>query len=92
MGRIVCCSLTLGVVEWVHVPVDVALQVVVEAGRGGEEGQSDSHQLPASFQAIIAEVLCSLTTKLDVELITQALVTPPTHHHLTQTSREAESQ
>lgn len=70
--------------------VDVAFQVGVEAGCGGEEGQADSHQLPASLQAIIAEVLCGLTTQLDVELITQTLVTPSTHHHLTDTSRGGE--
>lgn len=67
--------------------VDVALQVVVEAGCGGEEGQADSHQLPASLQAVVAEVLCGLATQLNVELITQALVAPPTYHHLAQTDR-----
>lgn len=82
------CSLTLGVVERVHVSVDVALQVGVEAGCGGEEGQTDGHQLPASLQAVIAEVLCGLTTQLDVELVTQTLVTPPSHHHLTQTGEQ----
>lgn len=67
---------------------DVALQVGMEAGRWGEEGQADGHQLPASLQAVVAEVLCSLTTQLDVQLVSQTLVTPPTHHHLTGTSRE----
>ncbi len=68
--------------------IDVALQVGVKARCGGKEGQTDGHQLPASLQAVVAEVLCGLTTQLDVELITQTLVTPPTHHHLTETSRE----
>lgn len=78
-------SLTFGVIQRVHVSVDVALQVGVEARCGGEEGQTDGHQLPASLQAVIAEVLCGLTTQLDVELITQTLITPPAHHHLTDT-------
>lgn len=67
---------------------DVALQVGVKAGCGGEEGQTDGHQLPASLQAVVAEVLCSLTTQLNVKLVTQTLGTPPAHHHLTGTSRE----
>lgn len=71
---------------------DVALQVGMEAGRRGEEGQADGHQLPASLQAVVAEVLCSLTTQLDVQLVSQTLVAPPTHHHLTGTSREQVSQ
>lgn len=78
-----CRSLTLGVVERVRVSADVALQVGVEAGRGGEEAQADGHQLPASLQAVVAEVLRGLATQLDVELVTEALVAPPAHHHLT---------
>lgn len=87
MAKRACGSLTLGVIEGVHVSVDVALQVGVKAGCGGEEGQTDGHQLPASLQAVVAEVLCGLATQLDVELIAQTLVTPPTHHHLTETGR-----
>lgn len=56
------CSLTFCVIKGVHVSVDVALQVGVEAGRRGEESQTDGHQLPASLQAVVAEVLCGLTT------------------------------
>lgn len=88
----VCRSLTFGVVERVHVSVDVALQVGMKAGCGGKEGQADGHQLPASLQAVIAEILCSLTTQLNVKLITQTLVAPPTHHHLTETGREQVTQ
>lgn len=65
--------------------VYVALQVGVEAWCWREEGQADGHQLPASLQAVVAEVLCGLTTQLDVEFITQTLVTPPTHNHLMET-------
>lgn len=67
--------------------VDVALQVGVEAGCGGEESKANSHELPASLQAVVAEVLSSLTAQLDVELITQTLVAPTTDHHLTKTSK-----
>lgn len=56
------CLLTFGVIERVHVSADVPLQVVMEARRGGEEVQADGHQLPASFQAVVTEILCSLTT------------------------------
>lgn len=69
--------------------VNVALQVGVKTGRRWEEGQTDGHQLPASLQTVIAEILCGLTTQLDVELIAQTLVTPPANHHLTQTGRES---
>jgi len=78
---------TLGVVLGVHVSADVPLQVGVEAGCGGEEGQTDGHQLPAPLQAVVAEVLRGLAAQLDVELITQTLVTPAAHHHLTNTHR-----
>lgn len=61
---------------------DVALQVGVKAGCWGEELQTDGHQLPASLQAIIAEILRGLTTQLYVELVPQTLVTPSMHHHL----------
>lgn len=74
--------LTLGVVQRVHVSADVALQVGVEAGRRGEEGQADGHQLPASLQAVVAEVLRGLATQLDVQLVPETLVAPPAHHHL----------
>ena len=80
--------ITFGVIEGVHVSVDVALQVGVEAGCWREKGQTDGHQFPATFQAIIPEVLCGLTAQLDVKLITQTLVTPATHHNLTETGRE----
>lgn len=73
---------TFRVIEGIHVSVDITLQVVVEARCWWEEGQTDGHQLPASLQAVVTEVFCGLTTELDVELITQTLVTPPTHHHL----------
>ncbi len=73
---------TLGVVERVHVSVDVALQVVVEARRRGEEGQTDGHELPASLETVVAEVLCGLSAQLDVELIPQALAAPASHCHL----------
>lgn len=75
-------NLTLSVVEGVHVAADVALQVGMEARSRGEKGQADSHELPAPLQAVIAEILCGLTTQLDVELITQTLIAPPTHHNL----------
>lgn len=77
--------LTFGVIKRIHVSVDVAFQVGMKARGRGEEGQADGHQLPASLKAIIAEILCSLTTQLNVKLITQTLVTPATHYHLTKT-------
>lgn len=64
---------------------DVTFQVGMKAGRWRKESKADGHQLPASLQAVIAEILCSLTTQLNIKLITQALVTPPTHHNLTKT-------
>lgn len=73
---------TLGVVERVHVSVDVALQIVVEARRRGEEGQTDGHELPASLETVVAEVLCGLSAELDVELVPQALAAPAPHCHL----------
>ena len=41
-------GLTFGVIDGVHVPVDVALQVGMELGCGWEEGQADGHELPAT--------------------------------------------
>ena len=76
---------TFGVVEGVHVSSDVALQVGVEAGRGGEEGQADGHQLPAALQAVVAEVLRGLAAQLDVQLVSHALVAPATRRHLVAT-------
>lgn len=85
-------ALTFGVIERVHVSADVSLQVVMEARGGGEEVQTDGHQLPASFQAVVAEILCSLTTQLDIKLVTQTLVTPPTNHYLSSTQRRVSPQ
>ena len=68
--------LTFGIVDRVHVPVDVALQVGVELGRGWEEGQADGHKLPATGQALKAKVLGGLPAQLDVELIPQAQHAP----------------
>lgn len=73
---------TLGVVQRVHVSVDVSLQVVVKARGGGEEGQTDGHELPAPLKTVIAEVLSGLSTQLDEELIPQTLTAPSSHHHL----------
>lgn len=64
---------------------DVTLQVAVKVWSRGEESQADGHQLPASLQTVVAEILCSLTTQLNVKLVTQALVTPSAHHHLPKT-------
>lgn len=53
-------GLTFGVINGVHMPVDIALQVGVELGGRWEEGQADGHELPATGQALQAEVLCGL--------------------------------
>lgn len=71
--------------------VDVTLQVRVEPRCGREEGQTDGHQLPAPLQTVVAEVLGGLTTQLYVELVTETLVTPPSHHHLTWTEGKKET-
>lgn len=76
---------TFGVIKRVHVSADVTFQIGMKAGRWGKESKADGHQVPASLQAVIAEILCSLTTQLNIKLITQALITPPTHHDLTKT-------
>lgn len=73
---------TFSVIEGVHVSADVTLQVAVKVGSRGKESQTDGHQLPASLQTVVAEILCRLTTQLNVKFITQALVTPSAHHHL----------
>lgn len=77
-------SPTFSVIQRVHVSADVTLQIAVKVGSRGKESQTDGHQLPASLQTVVAEVLCSLSTQLDVKLIPQPLVTPSTHHHLPQ--------
>lgn len=62
--------------------VDVSLQVVVKARGGGEEGQTDGHELPAPLKTVVTEVLGGLSTQLDVKLIPQTLTAPSSHHHL----------
>lgn len=76
---------TFSVIEGVHVSADVTLQVAVKVGGGRKESKADGHQLPASLQTVVAEILRRLTTQLNVKLIAQALVTPPAHHHLAKT-------
>lgn len=82
---------TFSVIERVHVSADVTLQVAVEMGSRGKESEADGHQLPASLQTVIAEILCSLTTQLNVKLIAQALVTPSAHHHLPKTESQSDT-
>lgn len=48
----------------------------MEFGGGGEEGQTNGHELPAPGQALVSEVLGGLPAQLDVELVSQALHAP----------------
>lgn len=61
--------------------LNVSLQVASELGRGGEEGQADGHEFPASLQASQAQVVSGLSDQLDVQLVPQALHAPALSDH-----------
>lgn len=57
-------------------PVNVSFKVGMKFGSGWEKGQTNGHELPATGQALVTEVLGGLPAQLDVELVSQPLHAP----------------